>query len=174
MTAEDLDRVRQAHDGLRRSLGLPALTMVRLAVDPPGRIVMTEGATPLDGLDAFDAGWLAFRSGVTWFAPDRPLPDVTGLGPLLAADLAAGQESLHIRYDSLPEPGWLSTRFREGADDGTPFLAETVEQMAETGDPAMRLRYRRYWAPADDGDGDGSGPMTPRFARFLGFATAEA
>jgi hypothetical protein len=159
----DDDRVDLlARYGTLEGLDLPTLAVARLG-RPQGKFVPWERSDELATILAdYEAGWMACRSGVLWFAPGRP-PSVepSSLGPILVAELSAGDRSLHVHYDGATN-GWRVATLEE-QDDGPSLLAEDVAYLVEMGSGAeSRLRYRRYWDVAD-------GAMRPVLARFIGF-----
>jgi len=103
-------------------------------------------------------GWVCFQSRVERL-PLESLPEDAGL--VLSAELASGEESLHLLPDGAG--GWTLTRLLEG--EGEEVLADEVRYL--TRDASGRLHYRRFWKRAEGGG------FAPFAARLIGFSEVE-
>lgn len=99
-------------------------------------------------------GWVCFQSRVVRL-PVESLPE--DAGRVLSAELALGEESLHLLPDGAG--GWTLIRLCEG--EGEEVLADEVRHLAR--DASDRLHYRRFWKRTEGGG------FAPFAARLIGF-----
>lgn len=99
-------------------------------------------------------GWAEYTSAVHRISDASRLEPPADCGPLLAAELARGEHSLHVRFS---EGRWRGWRLEQSEGNG--LLVRSVQQSRGGG----QLWYDVAWTPDPDG------VLRPSLARFLGF-----
>jgi hypothetical protein len=176
MSDDPLAEVLGHYATLRRSLQrtmekgdrvhLPHLEQTRLAQSLPPPIPFAQADELATAMQGYESGWIARQSGVTWFSPERAeAENAASLGRVLQAELATGDRSLHVHFDSALQ-GWRLAYFEENGSNGASYLAESMTLLSEIS--GLDLRYRRYWGKTADGS------MRPLHARFCGFVKGES